>query len=261
VLALPKPALFHVKHPADWSSELRRAGSEFGAELDEERLRAFELYAELLLGYREANVIGAKDLDTLVSKHFVDSLSCFLVDEVRAAENVVDIGSGGGLPGIPAKIASPGIRLTLVESTAKKCEFLRYAVDKLGFRGVRVENGRAEELGRRSGFRGEFEVALVRAVAELPVLVEYGVPLLREGGVLVAMKGRLEEEELRAGERAAEILGAGVEEVLRVPEVEGVFEGLERNLVVIRKHRESPQGYPRRPGVPKKRPLGIVSGG
>jgi 16S rRNA (guanine527-N7)-methyltransferase len=240
--------------------ELREAARCFGFDLDRRRLGLFERYADLLLGYREANVVGVRDLRTLVRKHFVDSLSCLLVEGVRRAGLIADVGSGGGLPGVPVKIVRSGAGVVLIEATSRKCVFLRRVVEELGLEGIEVENGRAEELARRDDLRGLFDAVLVRAVAELPVVAEYSVPFLREGGVLVAMKGRISGEELTAGALAATELGAGLEEVREVPEVPGVFEGMERRLVVIRKRGVTPVRYPRRAGVPRKRPLGVTGG-
>lgn len=209
-------------------------------------------YAELLLSYDKANVTGVKDREGLIF-HFIDSLSCLVVPQLSTASDVVDIGSGGGLPGIPIKIAVPGINMVLLEATQKKCDFLRYVIDTLQIERVSVANVRAEEAGRDPDYRARFDMAVVRAVAELPVLVEYGVPLLKVGGILMAMKGRLSEEELETGGRAAEIIGAKLEDVREVAEV---GEGIERRIVLVRKDQLTHSRYPRRTGMPKKRPLG-----
>lgn len=236
--------------------ELVLAASRFGVGLGEFQLESLERYAEFMLSYREANVTGVRELDVLVREHFVDSLSCFLVPEVSASRYVVDIGSGGGLPGVVVATAAPGSGVDLIESTGKKCLFLERAVAEVSLKNVTVRNVRVEEFGRERKNRELYDVALVRAVAELPVLAEYGLPLIRKGGVLVAMKSEVSSEEMNAGQAAAQELGATLREVLPVPEVEGVFEGFRRNLVVIEKVSGTPRRFPRQVGVPKKQPLG-----
>jgi 16S rRNA (guanine527-N7)-methyltransferase len=212
-------------------------------------------YAQTLASYDRANVIGTRDLDGIVVSHVLDSLSCFLYEPLFRAEGLVDVGSGGGLPGIPISIVRPDLRTTLIESIGKKAAFLRYAAERLGLDGVMVANGRAEDLGRAAEHRGEHDIATCRAVARLSVVAEYCVPLLRIGGCVLSMKGKLEPEELEEGRAAAGALGAKLVEVRRVPMLEEVGQK-ERNLVVIQKIRETPARYPRRAGVVARKPLG-----
>lgn len=144
----------------------------------------------------------------------------------------------------------------MIESTGKKARFLRRVVDELSLPGTEVLNARVEEVSRVE-HRGVYDVATSRAVARLSVLAEYCVPLLKVGGWVVSMKGRLPDEELSEGERAAEKLGARVSEIVRVPHLPEVGEK-ERRLVVFQKVRETPGKYPRNVGVPAKKPLGMV---
>ena len=234
---------------------LERQTRLWGLELSQDELRRLTDYASLLASYDRANVIGTRDPRRIVLDHVLDSLSCLLVGSLANARRLADIGSGGGLPGIPLKIAMPHVSLTLVESTTKKSQFLRHAVDVLSLRDVAVENVRVEELARDPDHRGGYDVTTVRAVAKLAVVAEYCVPLLRVGGITVAMKARLEDEELSEGERAAEMLGARISERVKVPLIPEVGDK-ERKLVVIEKVRETGKAYPRKPGVATKRPLG-----
>jgi 16S rRNA (guanine527-N7)-methyltransferase len=213
-------------------------------------------YAGLLAHYDRANVIGTRDLDRILLDHVLDSLSCFLHEPLFRAGRLADVGSGGGLPGIPIKIMRPDLATTLVESTGKKATFLKHAVDGLALKGVEVANTRVEVLGRTRAHRGAFDVVTCRAVARLSVVAEYCVPLLETGGSAIAMKGRLEPEELSEGSRAVEALGARMAEVTRVPMLPEVGER-ERNLVILEKTRETPAQYPRRSGIVAKRPLGV----
>jgi 16S rRNA (guanine527-N7)-methyltransferase len=229
----------------------------WGLRLDDEWLARLDAYARLLAGYEEANVIGTRDFGRILLDHVLDSLSCYLFRPVADAGRLADVGSGGGLPGIPIKICVPGMGLTLIESTGKKARFLRRVVDELPLTGTEVVGGRVEDASRKVEHRGMYDVATARAVARLSVLAEYCVPLLKVGGWVVSMKGRLPDEELSEGERAAEKLGAKVSGQIRVPHLPEVGEK-ERRLVVIQKVRETPGKYPRNVGVPAKKPLGVV---
>jgi 16S rRNA (guanine527-N7)-methyltransferase len=225
----------------------------WGLELTKQRIDRLVRYAHLLSDYTEANVVGEHDEAALVLNHVLDSLSCFLALETTV-ESLVDVGSGGGLPGIPLAIIMPETRFTLLEATGKKTRFLGLAVQELGLDNVAVVNGRAEEVGQGE-HRGRYQVATSRAVASLAVVAEYCVPLLRVGGLAVAMKGKLSADELGAGEVAVETLGAVLRPVLPVPQIRELPDR-ERNLVLIEKVEETLGGYPRRPGLARKRPLG-----
>lgn len=213
-------------------------------------------YARLLATYERSNVIGTKDLDSIVLWHVLDSLGCFLFEPLFGAESLADVGSGGGLPGIPISIAKPNVRATLIESTGKKSRFLEYAAEVLGLDRITVANARVEDLARGQAHRGTYEVATVRAVAHLSVVAEYCVPLLRVGGCAISMKAGLEDAELFAAERAARLVGARISERIRVPFIPEAGER-ERQLVIIEKVRETHPRYPRKPGMPTKRPLGV----
>ena len=230
----------------------------WGLELSgDQRVRLVD-FARLLGTYDQANVIGTRELRGILLDHILDSLSCFLFEPLVGAQRLADVGSGGGLPAIPIKIAQPTLQATLVESTGKKARFLRHAVERLGlFDGVEVLDGRVEEVARARGYRGVYDVVTARAVARLPVVAEYCVPLLRVGGHVISMKARLQAEELSEGERAAKRLGAEVSEVLRVPHLAEVGQR-ERRLVILEKVRDTPTEYPRKVGVPAKKPLGVV---
>src|SRR5215213_6687615 len=213
-------------------------------------------YARLLSSYGRANVIGTRDVDGILLDHVLDSLSCFLHGPLNRGRHLADVGSGGGLPGIPITIVKPELATTFVESTGKKAEFLRYAIDGLSLDGAEVANVRVEDLGRTRAHRGAYDVVTSRAVARLSVVAEYCVPLLEAGGCAIAMKGRLEPEELAEGNRAVDALRAKVAKITKVPMLAEIGEK-DRNLVILEKIRETPARYPRRPGLVAKRPLGV----
>ncbi len=212
-------------------------------------------YAHLLSRYEKANVIGTRDLEAILHRHVLDSLSCLLFARLYEAKRVADIGSGGGLPGIPLAIVLPGTEVTLLEATGKKVAFLRQASDELGLANVRVVNARVEECARKEVHRGAYDICTVRALARLSVVAEYSLPLLRQGGTVVAMKGHLDVDERDEGERALDELGGRVREDMQVRYLPGVEQG-ERRLLLLEKIGETPEAYPRRTGVPARNPLG-----
>jgi 16S rRNA (guanine527-N7)-methyltransferase len=230
----------------------------WGLALDGDKRDRLVDFARLLGAYDQANVIGTREPRSILLDHILDSLSCFLFEPLVGAQRVADVGSGGGLPGIPIKIAQPTLKATLVESTGKKVRFLCHAVERLGLLdGVEVLDGRVEEVAHARSRRGAYDVVTARAVARLSVVAEYCVPLLRVGGHVISMKARLQAEELSEGERAVEILGAKFSEVLQVPHLPEVGQK-ERRLVILEKVRDTPKEYPRKVGVPAKKPLGMV---
>jgi 16S rRNA (guanine527-N7)-methyltransferase len=246
--------MFHVKRPMDVLGLMEVQAAAWGLRLGNDR-RLHE-YARHLALYDRANVIGTRDLERILLDHVLDSLSCFLHAPLFRARRLADVGSGGGLPGIPIKIIRPDLATTLVESNGKKARFLQHAVDGLDLKGVEVANTRVEDLGRTLAHRRAYDVVTCRAVARLSMVAEYCVPLLETGGCAIAMKGRLEPEEFAEVKRAVAALGAKVAATTRVPMLPEVGEK-ERHLVILEKFRETPARYPRRPGIVAKRPLGV----
>lgn len=227
----------------------------WGIYVGESKIRQLSRFIDLLSSYEEANLVGTKEFSRLLLEHVLDSLSCLLYEPLTSAGEVVDVGSGGGLPGIPLKITMPATSMTLVEATGKKARFLRRAIEELELAKTRVVNARAEDMGKDLSHRARYDAATARALAPLPTLVEYCVPLLRPGGCLVAMKGDLKKEELGSGRRASAELGAEVAESMEVDFIPELSVE-KKSLAIITKVSETPSNYPRRPGVPKKKPLG-----
>jgi 16S rRNA (guanine527-N7)-methyltransferase len=203
---------------------------------------------------REApfNLTAVRDPDDMRRKHLVDSLACLPLADLRAGERVLDLGSGAGFPGLPVAIACPEVQMVLVEAVGKKAEFLRRAVERLGVAHACVVQARAEDLGRRAEWRERSDCVLARAVAPLRTLLELALPLCRVGGRLIAFKGKRAEEELAAARGALEVLGGSctARRELRLP-----GGGEHRTLLRIEKVAPTPPGYPRRAGVPTRRPL------
>jgi len=246
--------------------ETLRAGAEtLGLRLTQQQLAAFETYYRLLLEWNErANLTTITERQEVQVKHFLDSLTCLLAleplrDESVAVEGaqgetwrVLDVGSGAGFPGLPLKIVRPTWQVTLLEAVGKRTAFLEHLVNELGLAGVVVIQGRAEDLGRQSAHREGYDVVVARAVAELRVLAEYALPLCRVGGIFIAQKGAEPDPELSQAQKAIEVLGGRLDAVIpvRLPTL-----GQPRHLVRIFKVQSTPPQYPRRAGMPKKRPL------
>jgi 16S rRNA (guanine527-N7)-methyltransferase len=221
-------------------------------ELTADQLAAFELYAsELARWNQEFNLTTITDPAGIQVKHFLDSLSILTVLPAGEAA-VVDVGTGAGFPGLPLRLVRPDLHLTLVEATGKKASFCQALVERLGLRDVTVLKARAEELGQDPAHREQYDWALARAVAEMPVLAEYLLPLARLGGHALAQKGAGAAAEAQAAEGAIRKLGGQVEQIATV-ELPGLVEA--RCLVVLKKVAATPPAYPRRAGMPAKRPL------
>jgi len=216
------------------------------------QLEAFRWYRSELLSWNERhNLTAITDPVLIESKHFLDSLTCMLAIN-PAPERMIDVGTGAGFPGLPLKILCPQLQLTLVEATEKKAVFCQHIVESLALEQVQVVHARAEDIGQNVEFRGKFQLAVARAVAPLPVLLEYLLPLLPRGGRIVAQKGETAPAESQAAENALRILGGRISKLVPV-ELPRVAE--HRYLVVVDKTSETPEKYPRRSGIPAKRPL------
>jgi 16S rRNA (guanine527-N7)-methyltransferase len=198
------------------------------------------------------NVTAVKEPREIERRHFLDSLSLLDLPEVRDASNIVDVGSGAGLPALVLALALPETSLVALESHEKKCSFIHKAIQELALSNVSVECARAEDYARGPK-RASFDVAVSRALASLSVVAELSLPLLKVGGVMIAMKGSICNEERTRGEKALAILGADPMDVVRLYP----FSDAENRWVCVAvKRRETDASYPRRPGVPARKPLG-----
>jgi len=215
----------------------------------------FETYLERLLeSRRRANLTSLHDRPSIERRHFGESAA--LLDALERAgvveSPVIDIGTGAGVPGLPFKITRPELQLTLLETSAKKVRFLQGIVQELGLSGVAVCQARAEDAAHDPAHRGAYTLALARAVAPLRILAELALPFLRFGGYLAAPKGSGVEREVHEATNALAVCGGAVELVERLSVV---GPGPPPTLVLVRKAAETPERYPRRAGIPRKRPL------
>lgn len=228
----------------------------FGIRLTPPQAAAFELYEKELLDWNSRfNLTAIRDSEGIKRKHFLDSLTCSLVIRENRPFRMIDIGTGAGFPGIPLKIIYPKTDLTLVDSVGKKLEFCRHLVKKLELEQVEVLQGRAEEIGQLGAYREKYDWAVARAVATLPTLVEYLLPLVKIGGTVIAQKGENGPCETQSAENAIRLLGGRIRQLYKI-ELPGVVE--DRYLVVIDKIAATPPQYPRRTGIPAKKPLDLI---
>jgi 16S rRNA (guanine527-N7)-methyltransferase len=207
---------------------------------------------ELLEWNTRFNLTAVESPEQVRIKHFLDSFTCWLVMRDTPALNVIDVGTGAGFPGLPLKIIKPGLSLTLIESVGKKANFCNHIIQKLRLEDVQVISERAELMGQNPEHRERYDWAIARAVAKMPVLMELLLPLVRVGGRALAMKGSNAPAEVQTAEQAIRLLGGKLQRLAPVT-LPGVAE--ERYLVVIEKTAATPKGYPRRPGLPAKKPL------
>ncbi len=221
-------------------------------DLTSAQLDQFARYADLLIDWnRRFNLTSIVEPRDIVIKHFLDSLSAARSIPPGAIK-LIDVGAGAGLPGLPLKLLRPYVSLTLLEATRKKCEFLQAVVADLRLADVQVVNARAEEAGRGAEHREQYDIAIARAVADLPVLAEYLLPFAKVGGVAIAQKAGGRDDEVERAETAIVLLGGLGGEIIqvRVPGLDS-----ERTLIVMEKIAPTPDEYPRRTGVPSKKPL------
>ena len=229
-----------------WSDHARN----FGVQLTPEQMHAFQTFSRDLIAANErVNLTAITDPDAITLKHFLDALS--LAPLVRTAQTLIDIGSGAGFPGIPIKIALPHLRVTLLEATGKKVSFLKQIISTLELENISAVQSRAEDLGRDPKHRERYEVAVARAVADLATLSEYALPFVRVGGIFIAQKGKDVDQEVQRSANALKILGGRLREIVPVqlPELE------QRYLIVIEKIATTSDKFPRRAGLPERKPL------
>lgn len=256
------------KSEADLSGEwrafracMRTLAAESGLDLSETQIGQLDVYARLLVETnRSFNLTRIVEPEDIASLHVLDATLVWQRLDAEIGElstggrqlSLADLGSGAGLPGLPLKVIAPQVALTLVDGTQKRVAFLRNVTAAMELRDVKCVHGRAEELGRRPAFRERYDVVAARGLAKLPTLLEYALPWLRPGGLLLAYKGPGFPEELHESSRALRLLKAEVERVIPIflPRRE-----VTRLVAVIRKVGRTPREYPRAQGMPRRSPL------
>ena len=213
-----------------------------------EQIEQFYEYMRLLKEWNEKiNLTAITEPKEIITKHFIDSLT--VLPYINENDKVIDIGTGAGFPGIPLKIAKPELNITLLDSLNKRITFLEEVISKLGLTDIYCIHGRAEEYALEK--REFYDVAVSRAVAELPVLLEYLLPFVKVGGRCICMKGPKAIEEIEKSNKALEILGGKIEKVENI-KIEGE---MDRNIIIIAKIKSTPSNYPRKAGTANKKPI------
>ena len=231
--------------------DLKEKLNEFNIEISDYQLEKFNRYMKLLLEWNEkVNLTAIVEPDEVKIKHFLDSLT--VLKYIKNEDKVIDIGTGAGFPGIPLKIMEPDTKITLLDSLNKRINFLNIVIEELGLKNIEAIHGRAEEFARNKLYREKYDVAVSRAVANLSTLTEYMLPFVKVGGRCICMKGANVKEELDKAKNAIQELGG------KIDKIDNFYlsnNDNERNIIIIKKVKETKSKYPRKAGVPSKEPL------
>ncbi|MCA1203196.1 16S rRNA (guanine(527)-N(7))-methyltransferase RsmG [Priestia flexa] len=234
-------------------SQFQQLLEEKGIALSSSQLDQFERYYKILVEWNEKmNLTAITEHGEVYEKHFYDSVSAAFFQDFHSIESVCDVGAGAGFPSIPLKICFPHLHVTIVDSLKKRITFLTHLTEELGLENVSLYHDRAEEFGKKAGIRESFDLVTARAVARISVLNEFCLPLVKENGRFIAMKGSSAPDELKNGEKSFKVLGGKVQKIehFQLP-----FEQSERYIVLVDKVTKTPKKYPRKPGMPIKSPL------
>jgi len=230
---------------------LQNAALKFDISLNEEQIDKFFTYGDILKDWNQRMNLTAIENDRdIIIKHFIDSISICPIIKGKGLK-IIDVGTGAGFPGIPVKIVYPNLKVKLLDSLQKRIGFLNEVIERLDLKDISAVHSRAEEMGRHPDYREMYDISTARAVANLPVLLEYCLPFVKVGGYFIAMKGS-SVDELGSSKKALDELGGKIEEVM---EFNLPFSDIKRNVVVVKKFRHTPTKYPRKSGKPSKDPL------
>lgn len=234
---------------------LIEGAKQLGIDLSDKQVEQFMRYKELLQEWNEKmNLTAITEDREVITKHFLDCMTINKALEMKNQKTVIDIGTGAGFPGLVIKIAFPHLEVTLVDALKKRLNFLEVVIEELGLEGIKCIHSRAEDLGKNKVYREGFDICASRAVANLAVLSEYTLPFVKIDGYLIALKGQKLDEELEQGQKAIQILGGQLEEVVHT----GVpFTDLDHKIAKIKKVKSTSTKYPRKAGEPTKSPLGV----
>ena len=225
-----------------------------GIELNDMQHQQFIKYYELLIEWNKVmNLTGITEWQEVLEKHFLDSLSLVKFYAFHPKQQVLDLGTGAGFPGIPLKIVFPELDIVLMDSLNKRIVFLQEVIKQLGLRKIEAVHGRAEEMARQGKYREKFDVCVSRAVANLASLGEYCIPFVKMNGYFISYKSGEVEEEVKKAKKAIMLLGGKLERVEKFSLGE---EHMGRSFIIIKKEKKTPKTYPRKAGTTTKSPLG-----
>lgn len=237
---------------AEFVSYMMEQMAAFGLPCTEEQAKDFYIYyAHMIETNKFLNLTGITDMKEVAIKHMIDSLSCYDPSIMKAGSTIIDVGTGAGFPGIPLAIYDRRLQVTLFDSLKKRLNFLDEIIEKLNLTNCTTLHGRAEDLSHQS-FRESFHIATSRAVARLPILLEWTLPYVKQGGYMIALKGAIYEEEIGESTKALDILKGRITDVKQVtlPTLDDT-----RAVVYIEKTGKTPKQYPRKPKAIKDMPL------
>ena len=232
---------------------LRQGINGFGIEANDQMIDDLKTYREILVDWNQKmNLTGIEEEKEVFIKHFLDSISAVSNGYIKDGISLIDVGTGAGFPGLPLKICLRNIKLTLLDSLNKRINFLQEVSNTINLEDIEFIHGRAEDFGKDSKYREQFDVATARAVAGLPILMEFCVPFVKVGGYFVCLKGPNANLELEESQRAMEVLGL---EFIEKIDIELPSEELKHNILVLKKVKNRPEKYPRKAGKPAKSPI------
>ena len=227
--------------------------SELGLTITEEQIEKFDKYYEMLIETNKVmNLTSITEYDEVIIKHFIDSLLVVNIFDINQSKKMIDVGTGAGFPGIPIKIMFPHLQITLLDSLNKRLKFLNDVIDELGLKNITTVHGRAEDIAHMDEYREKFSLCVSRAVANLSTLSEYCIPFINESGIFISYKSEFSEEETDNAKKAIKVLGGKIEAtyIEELPHSD-----INRSFVVIKKERSTSNKYPRKAGVPSKKPI------
>lgn len=233
---------------------LKEGADFFNGEPIGKKIDKLLIYRDIIYEWnKKFNLTAIEDEKDFVIKHFLDSLSILpLLDEMGDNLHIIDVGTGAGFPAIPVKIVRDNLKFTLLDSVGKKVGFLNHCIEVLGLKDITPYHNRAEDLAGRNEHRESYDVAVARAVAPLPVLLEYCMPFLKNKGVFIAMKGRTVDGEIAQSKGALKEMKG---KIVSIRHIKLPFSDIERNIVLIEKKGRIDRRYPRKAGVPAREPL------
>ena len=230
---------------------LENGCKELGIELNQKQKDQFiQFYEYLVEKNKVMNLTGITEFEEVLTKHFLDSLSCVKAVDMTKVKTIMDIGTGAGFPGVPLKIAFPHLEACLLDSLKKRVNFLEESFALLELEGIKAIHGRAEEYAKNKEYREKYDLCVSRAVSNLATLSEYCLPYVKTGGAFISYKSGEVDEEATQAKRAIYLLGGEVKDIYKFD----LFDQ-KRSFVVIEKERKTPKAYPRKAGTPTKEPL------